>query len=492
MNIVLIIIDTLRYDYVGANGNPNISTPNLDRLAAESWVFDRAFSASFPTIPFRNDVMRGQYGGPFHPWKPLPFNAPAFPRILGDNGYATQLIHDTPHLVNGGHNFDWPFHGWTFIRGAEVDRPWITDGFKLPDNWAFDPMFDCLELPERESWVPDHPSLATYVRANRDRKTLDDWNCARLFDTASTFLADNVERDSFFLWLDCFDPHEPWDAPEAYVRLYDDTPGYDGTIDPRSFQANRNDKRLSDAARSRIRAQYCAKVSWMDRCLGRLLDALDETGLAGNTAVVLVGDHGTNDGSTGFFGKRAPVTEAEAHVPLMIRTPDGGAGRTDVIWQPQDMFATILGLAGVSPDGDGPRAAESFDVLTAAREGAAGEREIALTGGAVNSWRGRGAEDTLFTAFDREWCLQVAPSVEHSRLMRLGEVDDVAAQNAEVVKRLHAAALAAIRRRGLDPALADWLEEGGTGEFPAEASFWDGWPDDSGHYAYFGRLYQED
>ncbi|MBT7099829.1 sulfatase-like hydrolase/transferase, partial [Candidatus Poribacteria bacterium] len=136
MNIVLIIIDTLRYDYVGANGNPNISTPNLDRLAAESWVFDRAFSASFPTIPFRNDVMRGQYGGPFHPWKPLPFNAPAFPRILGDNGYATQLIHDTPHLVNGGHNFDWPFHGWTFIRGAEVDRPWITDGFKLPDNWA--------------------------------------------------------------------------------------------------------------------------------------------------------------------------------------------------------------------------------------------------------------------------------------------------------------------------------------------------------------------
>ena len=488
MNIVLIIIDTLRYDCVGANGNAAIDTPNIDRLAAGSWVFDRAFSASFPTIPFRNDVMRGQYGGPFHPWKPLPYNAPAFVRILGENGYATQLIHDTPHLVNGGHNFDWPFHGWTFVRGAEVDRPWITDHYELPDNWAFDPMFDCLELPAREEWVPDHPSLATYVRANRDRKSLDDWNCARLFDTASSFLADNAGRDNFFLWLDCCDPHEPWDAPEEYVLRYDDTPGYDGKIDPRSFQGNRNDKRLSDAAKQRIRAQYFAKVSWMDRCVGRFLDALDDSPLAENTAVVLVGDHGTNDGSTGFFGKRAPVSEAEAHVPLMIRMPGGDSGRSDVIWQPQDMFPTILAMAGVDVDSH----LDGSDVLAAARSGSLGKREIALTGAAVASWRGKGPEDTLFTAFDREWCLQVAPSVEHSRLIRLGELADVAEAHPDVVARLHEAALAEIRRRGLDPKLAEWLEAGGAGAFPDDPYFWNGWPDDTGHYAYFARLYQED
>lgn len=55
MNIITIIIDTLRYDHIAANGNPDIHTPNLDRLVEKSWNFHRAFSASFPTIPHRND-----------------------------------------------------------------------------------------------------------------------------------------------------------------------------------------------------------------------------------------------------------------------------------------------------------------------------------------------------------------------------------------------------------------------------------------------------
>ena len=75
MNIILLLIDTLRYDYIGANGNDWIETPNLDRLASRSWCFDRAFAASFPTIPYRTDVMTGKYGSPFHAWKPLPFSA---------------------------------------------------------------------------------------------------------------------------------------------------------------------------------------------------------------------------------------------------------------------------------------------------------------------------------------------------------------------------------------------------------------------------------
>ena len=110
----------------------------------------------------------------------------------------------------------------------------------------------------------------------------------------------------------------------------------------------------------------------------------------------------------------------------------------------------------------------------------------------ARSMRGKGADDKLFTAFDREWCLQVAPAIESSTLTRLGELVDVAADHPDVVKRLHAAALAEIRRRGLDPALADWLEGGAVGDCPPDCSFWDGWPDDSGHYAYFARLYQGD
>ena len=84
MNFILIVIDTLRYDYVGANGNPNIRTPNLDRLAARSWNFQRAFAGSFPTIPLRTDLMTGRYGAPFHPWKPLDCDKPTLPRALAE------------------------------------------------------------------------------------------------------------------------------------------------------------------------------------------------------------------------------------------------------------------------------------------------------------------------------------------------------------------------------------------------------------------------
>ena len=72
MNIILIIIDTLRYDYIRANGlKPWMHTPNMDRLAARSLVFDRAYATSLPTIPHRTDLMTGQYGDPFHRWLPL-------------------------------------------------------------------------------------------------------------------------------------------------------------------------------------------------------------------------------------------------------------------------------------------------------------------------------------------------------------------------------------------------------------------------------------
>ncbi|MFW6303792.1 MAG: sulfatase-like hydrolase/transferase, partial [Candidatus Sumerlaeota bacterium] len=145
MNIILLICDTLRYDHIGANGNDAIKTPNMDRLAAESLVFDNAYAASYPTIPHRYDVMTGRYGGPFHQWMPLPHDTLTLPQWLAQEaGYVTQLIHDTPHMVNGGHNFDWPFHAWTQIRGAEVDRAWLGDSVPLPDNWSCSDVFDYL------------------------------------------------------------------------------------------------------------------------------------------------------------------------------------------------------------------------------------------------------------------------------------------------------------------------------------------------------------
>ena len=480
MNTILVIIDTLRYDYIGANGNDWIHTPNMDKLAAKSWSFDRSFASSYPTIPHRTDVMTGRYGAPFYPWRPLRHDAVTIPEILADAGYRTQLIHDTPHLVNGGHNFDWPFHAWTFIRGAEVDRPWVDSRSEFPENWQRDPVFDFADW----SAVTENRLIPTYARANRKRKKDEDWNTAKLFLTASEWLGDNASRDNFFLWIDCFDPHEPWDVPPEFAMMYDKSPGYDGRIDPRSFLA-RNDANLPDAARKRVKAFYAAKVSWVDRWIGELLGTLEETGLAKNTAIVFTADHGTNVGERSRFGKGFPVREQEGHTPLFIHVPDSGSGRSSVIFQPQDLFATIMGLAGLTT----PEELDSHDLLPIARSGAQGPRTLALSGRGADAWSGD-PEEIIFTVFDSGWTLEIAAKPEACHLTRLGSLEDVAAGHQEIVERLWATALDEIERRGTDPGLMAWLRSNGEAEFPSECRFWEGWPGPASFTPYFNRLYR--
>jgi len=493
MNIIVVVIDTLRYDYIGANGNEWIQTPHMDRLAAISWVFDRSFTSSYPTIPHRTDALTGRYGAPFHAWMPLCFDVMTFPEVLAQAGYCTQLLHDTPHLVNGGHNFDWSFHAWTFLRGAEVDRPWIDAHTEWPENWARDPLFDYAD----ES-VLGHRTIQTYARANRKRRRWEDWNAAQLFLTSCEWLRDNATRDNFLLWIDCFDPHEPWDAPPEFMKLYDQTPGYDGRLDPRSFIA-RNEPNIPEEARRRIAAEYAAKVSWVDHWLGKLLDTLDETGLSKRTAILLTSDHGTNVGERGRFGKGFPVREQEGHTPFMVHVPDGGSGRSDIIVQPQDIFATVLGLAGVSlpEDADGRPLVESYDVLALAREGRSGPRRLALAGARADHWQetmGVAEPDRriLFAVFDQEWCLEFAARPDDCRLTRLGSLEDMAGDHPTVVEALHAAAIDEIEHRGADPALVEWLRSYGESEFPTTCRFWEGYPGPAGYTAYFNRLYLEE
>jgi arylsulfatase A-like enzyme len=491
MNVVLIVVDTLRYDYVGANrpaAAPPVHTPNLDRLAARSWRFSRAFSASYPTIPMRTDAMTGRYGAPFHRWKPLDCDVPTLPAALAARGYATQLIHDTPHLVNGGHGFDYPFHAWTPVRGAEVDRAWLADTWEYLPNWRLDPMFDPAPRDDETVLRTGWNAGAGYVHTNRGRSHEEDWNVARLFTTAARFLRDNARRSNFFLWIDCFDPHEPWDSPPEFVRRYDSTPGYDGLLDPRSFGQARNAPTLSSRAVEHLKAQYAAKVTFMDKWLGRFLDTLDETGLAERTAVVLTADHGTNVGDRDgpHFGKSVPPRANEAHVPLLVSIPGAGAGTCDAIVQPQDLFATITAIAG--GDSAPPPGSDSRDVLAVAQGRTAGTRRLALCGRSVDGWQQR-PDGVLFSALDGEWCLGVAARPGACELRRGHEDADVAADHPGVVERLRAAAIEEIARRGLDPALLDWLRREGHAPYPTDYQVSDAHPAPPGWRTYFQNLY---
>ena len=230
-----------------------------------------------------------------------------------------------------------------------------------------------------------------------------------------------------------------------------------------------------------MKASYAAKVTWMDHCFGRFLEAFDATGLSKNTAIIVVGDHGTNVGERGRFGKYAPVYEQEIHIPLIIKAPEGDAGRSSAIFQPQDFFATVANLAGAPVPGD----IDSQDILTAARDGSAGMRQLALAGTA----RGWAPQRGFFTVFDQDGYLEWQPEAENCMLTPYGSLDNTAPEHPDHVQNLHAAGLSELARRGADPLLIDWLKNGAEGEVPENCRLFDGWPGPEGFQTYFARAY---
>src|SRR3712207_2621756 len=153
----------------------------------------------------------------------------------------------------------------------------------------------------------------------------------------------------FFLVVDCYDPHEPWDPPEKYTSLYDD--GYSG---PEPFTSlYGSDDYLTDRQLQRMRALYAGEVTMVDRWLGRFLDKMEELKLFDNTLLVLLSDHGHALGEHGYTGKPSYALWPElTDIPFLIRHPGGkGAGHTsDFFASTHDVAPTILGFLGVEPE----------------------------------------------------------------------------------------------------------------------------------------------
>lgn len=340
MNVILIISDTMRRDHLGLYGNEWIHTPNLDRFAQMSYVFDNAYCANFPTVPNRLDVMTGRFTMTEYGWQPMPKDATIISEALGEAGRTTQMIVDTPHILRHGFGFDRGFSGWEWIRGQENDE-WRT----APADTRLPAAPEKLRNPET--------TMRQHLRNVSGRRTEADCFCARTMQTACDWLEDNRGQD-FFLYLDTFDPHEPWDAPQWYVDLYD--PGYEG--DEVSYPVYTQADYLSEAELKHLRALYAAEVTLVDAWVGRLFSKVEQLGLMDNTAIIFTTDHGFYHGEHNLVGKAiitedfhadTPLYSEVARLPLMIYVPGGEGGkRIEAYAQPPDYAPTVLDLMGVA------------------------------------------------------------------------------------------------------------------------------------------------
>ncbi|MFB0523421.1 MAG: sulfatase, partial [Candidatus Bathyarchaeia archaeon] len=310
MNVVQIVSDTLRRDYLGCYGNKKVHTGNLDRFAEESIVFDKAYVASFPTIPHRRDLHTGRYTFAYSKWSfdgrepNLPWDEIILSESLRQAGYTTMFIADTLHLVRDRHGFDRGFDGWLWVRGQEGDR------------YMTNPTNDSEELGD----VLGH----RYMMNVQMRRFESDYFVAQTMQAAEKWLELNYDRHrKFFLYIDTFDPHEPWDPPKWYADMYD--PEWKGGAVPgMAYVPNRTTTAsyLSEEELNHLRALYAGEVTLVDRWVGRLLQKIEDLGLFEDTAVVFTTDHGTYLGEHNTIGKTSVLYEENAHIPLIMRLPD--------------------------------------------------------------------------------------------------------------------------------------------------------------------------
>src|SRR3712207_3060117 len=189
-NVVVIVADTFRRDHLGAYGNPFIRTPHLDAFARSSVLFENHVVSSFPTMRARADVLTGTFTYAHMGWEPLPRHLTTLPELLSRAGYLTMGIVDTPFFIRNGFGYDRGFDDFMWVRGQGDDT--------RPQERA----------DTRSTW-----------RSEQDRMV------ARTMSEAERWLERHHE-EQFFLYVDTWDPHEPWDAPDYYTASYRE--GYAG------------------------------------------------------------------------------------------------------------------------------------------------------------------------------------------------------------------------------------------------------------------------
>mgnify|MGYP006277841311 CR=1 FL=1 len=358
MNLIVICLDSLRQDHVSFyhRGRPAFEgvtacrTPNIDALAARSVVFTNAYPSALPTIPARYELMTGQEGLPDRGWEPLREGDRTVADLLRPMGYVSGLISDNYHYFEprdrGAMNYHYGFDSYDWVRGQEYDR-----------YSAHPPSRDIRDYANAH-YTPSWRKLLARFLANTDHvETESDCFPMQVTNRAVDWLTRNRGQQRVFCWIDCFDPHEPWDPPARFDRYTD--PAYRGARLILPMGGPAADWAGPDEVRH-VRGLYAGECAFVDHAVGVLLDRLEGLGYLDDSILVLLADHGHPLADHGKFLKSGDRLYSEMlKVPFMIYSPTLEAGRTSALVQFADLLPTLLELLGRA-DLAGPMSGRSF------------------------------------------------------------------------------------------------------------------------------------
>ena len=312
-NVVYVFGDQWRAQATGYAGNPDVLTPHLDRLAAESVNFEYAVAGVPVCSPSRGCLLTGQTAlthGVFVNDVPVRPAGPSIADAFRDAGYATAYIGK------------WHVDGQGRSNYIPPDRRL---GF---EHWQ---VLECTH---------DYNNSPYYAADSSEAITWDGYDAVAQTDAAIAYIEERDAPRPFLLMLSWGPPHAPYHtAPDEYRAMYD--------AEEVALPPNVPDE-VADAAAHDL-AGYYAHCTALDDCVGRLLSTLDAQGIADDTIFVFTSDHGDMIGSQGLWKKQNPWDES-IRIPFLLRYPAllGRDGRlvADTTIDVLDMMPTLLGLAG--------------------------------------------------------------------------------------------------------------------------------------------------
>ena len=382
MRTIFVLFDSLNRLAIGAYGGQSIATPNFDRFADRSVSFDTHYVGSLPCMPARRDMHTGRLNFMHRPWGPLePFDN-SYAQLLSQKGIYTHLISDHLHYFeNGGWGYTGAFDSWDFVKGQEYDaievmtRPPVDrlrerfDDRHYPLGEFSEGMTITRGNSSKDAWRRSRHAINTqFMKAEEDYPT------AKCFSRAFDFLSHNRDADDWFLQLECFDPHEPFTAPQRFRDAYQS--GYEGKVLdwPMYEKVSNSPEEIAE-----IRGNYAALVAMCDEYFGRLLDWMDETEAWADTALILTTDHGFLLGEHEWWAKnKMPYYEEISHIPLMIWHPenaDRAGERVSDLTQTTDLMPTFLDFYDIEV----PPEVTAFSLMNPL-QGKPGNREQAILG----------------------------------------------------------------------------------------------------------------
>ncbi|WP_407929806.1 MULTISPECIES: sulfatase-like hydrolase/transferase [unclassified Lentimonas] len=367
-NILFIAVDDLRPE-LGCYGSEVAVTPNMDRLASEGLLFERAYCQQAICGPSRASIMTGarpDTTGITHNYVKIRELNPdilTLPQQFGANGYDTvfcgKIYHHgdmDPQSWNREPSFD------KLPTGVAPSK----DGFALEANQK-------IKAASRKGMFAKYGEVAKYGLAMGpayecadvpDNTYIDGYHTDLAIETLKEMVQEGDKP--FFLGFGMNKPHLNWVAPKKYWDLYDhdaiplaaQPEGPEGGamvgLHP-SFELRVRDGipksgAIDDEMARTLKHSYLACVSYVDAQIGRMIDALNESGVRDNTIIILWSDHGFHLGEMGIWCK-ATNYELATRVPLMIWTPELSAAsqgqRTDALVELLDIYPTLCDLAGL-------------------------------------------------------------------------------------------------------------------------------------------------